>query len=139
MFTSFSPAAKHVLRLAEQECRNFNHFYLGADHLLLALCEERDAAVMDYFVERRIALEPTIAALRQALGTGEDRAWDGILGTPRVRTIVGLAEAFAGPGALVEPVHLLDALVREASSTAAEILRVAASQLAADPPRQAAG
>src|ERR1700676_5150741 len=111
VFNRFSPAAKRVLRLAEQECRNLNHYYVGAEHLLLALCEEPDPSTAAYLLELRVRKDDLHAALRRALGTGEDRIWDGILVTPRVRTIVEMAENAAGAANAVEPVDLLRAIV----------------------------
>jgi ATP-dependent Clp protease ATP-binding subunit ClpC len=122
VFTRFSPAAKRVLRLAEQECRNLNHYYVGVEHLLLALCEERDAATVAFLAERGVECDAVHAELRRALGTGEDRLWPGILVTPRVRTVVGLADAAAGSDNPIEPVHLLAAIVAERGSQSAEIL-----------------
>jgi len=121
VFSRFSPAAKRVLRSAEQACRNHNHYYVGVGHLLLALVEEHDLAV-----EARLQAAGTQAAevvndVRRALGTGEDRLWDGILITPRVRSIVALADR-AIPGGAIEPAHLYDAIVAEGSGLAAEIL-----------------
>jgi len=123
VFTRFSPAAKRVLRLAEQECRNLNHYYVGVEHLLLALCEERDAATAAFLAERGVRWDAVHAELRRALGTGEDRLWPGILVTPRVRSVVGLADAAAGSDNPIEPVHLLAAIVAERGSLSAEILR----------------
>ena len=62
------------------------------------------------------------AELRRALGTGEDRMWEGILVTPRVRNVVRLAEDLAGDRP-VEPIDLLRAVVAEGGSLAAQILR----------------
>jgi ATP-dependent Clp protease ATP-binding subunit ClpC len=122
VFTRFSPAAKRVLRLAEQECRNLNHYYVGVEHLLLALCEERDTATAAFLAERGVRCDDVHAELRRALGTGEDRLWPGILVTPRVRKVVGLADTAAGSDNPIEPVHLLVAIVAERESLAAEIL-----------------
>src|ERR1700730_15372272 len=44
-FSRFSPAARRVLRAAEQECRNHNHYYVGAEHMLFALLEEHYATL----------------------------------------------------------------------------------------------
>jgi len=122
VFNRFSPAAKRILRLAEQECRNLNHYYVGTEHLLLALCEEPDQATAAHLAELHVRNDELHAALRRALGTGEDRMWDGILVTPRVRTIVEMAENAAGAANSVEPVDLLRAIVAERLSVAAEIL-----------------
>jgi ATP-dependent Clp protease ATP-binding subunit ClpA len=122
VFTRFSPAAKRALRLAEQECRNLNHYYVAVEHLMLALCEESDPAVTAALAERGIGCDALQSALRKALGTGEDRMWDGILVTPRVRTVVELAEGLTGASAPVEPVHLLEAILAEGRSTAAGLM-----------------
>jgi len=121
VFSRFSPAANRVLRSAEQACRNHNHYYVGVGHLLLALVEEHDPGV-----EARLRAAGTRPAdivrdVRRALGTGEDRLWDGILVTPRVRSVVALAQESIPSGA-IEPAHLLDAIVAEGGGLAAEIL-----------------
>jgi len=114
-----------VLRAAEQECRNHNHYYVGAEHMLLALLEERDPAITGLLRAEAIDPVDVHAAVRRALGTGEDRAWEGILVTPRVRRIVTLAEGRAGD-AEIEPVHLFAAIRDEGGGQAAEILASAA-------------
>ena len=90
--------------------------------MLLALCDEPDQATAAYLAEHSLNKDRLRAALRRSLGTGEDRMWDGILVTPRVRAIVERAENAAGAGNAVEPVDLLRAIVAERLSTAAEIL-----------------
>ena len=119
MFSRFSPASKSVLRAAEQECRNLNHYYVGVEHVLLALLDQHDPAVDARLAARGIAAADVHAELRRRVGSGEDRLWDGILVTPRVRQVVRLAEHSAGDGE-VEPVHLFDAIVQEGRSMAAE-------------------
>lgn len=122
MFSKFSPASGRVLRAAEQECRNHNHYYVGVEHLLVALLEEQDGSLSDHLRSQRIDPAEVHAEARRSLGTGEDRQWEGILVTPRVRKIVALAEEAAGDRP-VEPLDLLNAIVTEGGSLAAEILR----------------
>ena len=129
MFSKFSVASRRVLRAAEQECRNHNHYYVGAEHLLLALLQEHDEAVLARLRDDGIDMHEAHAEVRRALGTGDDRAWEGILVTPRVRKIVTLAEAAAGD-ADVEPEDLYAAMRLEGGSLAAEILRRAATHTA---------
>jgi type VI secretion system protein VasG len=122
LFAKFSPASGRVLRAAEQECRNHNHYYVGVEHLLVALLEEQDSDVSARLRGEHIDAAEVHAEVRRALGTGEDRMWEGILVTPRVRKIVAMAEVQAGDRT-VEPVDLLDAILSEGGSLAAEILR----------------
>ncbi len=109
------------MRAAEQECRNHNHYYIGVEHLLVALMQEPDGAIAERLTSEGIDPAEVHAEIRRALGTGDDRSWEGILITPRVRSVVAIAEKNAEP--LVEPVDLLAAIEMEGRSRAAEILR----------------
>ncbi len=111
-----------MLRAAEQECRNHNHYYVGVEHLLVALLEEQDGSITDWLRAHGIDASDVHARLRRTLGTGEDRVWEGILVTPRVRKIVALASESAGNRA-VEPLDLLEAILAEGGSLAAQIVR----------------
>ena len=122
MFGKFSPASWRVLRAAEQECRNHNQYYVGAEHLMVALLEERDPQVLHDLDGNGIDVRELHAEVRSTLGAGEERLWEGILVTPRIRKIISLAEAHA-EGRNVEPADLLAALRAEGGSLAAEILR----------------
>jgi ATP-dependent Clp protease ATP-binding subunit ClpA len=132
LFSKFDPAARRVLRIAEQECRNHSHYYVGAEHLLVALLEERDPSVLRALDADGIDVPEVHAQVRRALGTGEDRLWEGILITPRLRRIVTLAQARAADDD-VAPIDLFEALRSEGGSSAAEILRRAASRNTASP------
>jgi len=121
MFSRFSPAARRVLRVAEQECRNHNHYYVGAEHMLFALIEEKDAHVEAALGEEKIAAADVYAELKRALGTGDDRVWEGILITPRLRNVVRSAEAQAGDRD-VEPIDLYRAIRGERGGLAADLL-----------------
>lgn len=111
-----------MLRAAEQECRNHNHYYVGAEHLLYALLEEHDGAVDAALAMEQIPRARVHAEVKRALGTGEDRMWEGILVTPRVRKIVELAESRAGDRE-IEPIDLFEAIRAEGGGLAADILR----------------
>jgi ATP-dependent Clp protease ATP-binding subunit ClpA len=132
LFSKFNAAARRVLRIAEQECRNHSHYYVGAEHLLVALLEERDPAIVRALDADGIDVPEVHAQVRRALGTGEDRVWEGILITPRLRRIIALAEDHAGERD-VGPFDLFEALRSEGGSSAAEILRRAASRNTASP------
>jgi ATP-dependent Clp protease ATP-binding subunit ClpA len=111
-----------VLRIAEQECRNHSQYYVGAEHLLVALLEERDPSVLQILDAGGIDARDVRAEVRRALGTGEERLWEGILVTPRLRKIITLAEERAGDREIA-PIDLFEALRCEGGSLAAEVLR----------------
>ena len=89
--------------------------------MLLALLDQRDAEIDGQLARLGVRPAYVLAELRKHVGAGDDRLWDGILVTPRVRQIIRLAESAAGE-ALVEPVHLFDAICAEGRSAAAEIV-----------------
>ncbi len=124
LFSKFSPASGRVLRAAEQECRNHNHYYVGVEHLAVALLDEQDDGVSQWLQEHNIDAGEAHSQLRRALGTGEDRMWEGILITPRVRKVVAIAAERAGDRN-VEPHDLLEAILAEGASAAANILESA--------------
>ena len=101
----------------------------------MALLEEYDPAVVERLASEGIDAQEAHAEVRRVLGTGDDRMWEGILVTPRVRKIVALAEEQAGSGT-VEPVDLYDAMREEGGSRAAEILRRSTFQRGAAPAAQ---
>ena len=136
MFTRFSPAANRVLRAAEQACRNHNHYYIGAGHLLLALLEEHDSHIEERLTACGSSAADVVADLRRAIGTGDEHVWDGILITPRVARVFRRAgDAVPAPASL-EPVHLFDAILTE-GGLAAELLARFLGNLSA--PRGVAG
>jgi ATP-dependent Clp protease ATP-binding subunit ClpA len=133
LFARFSPAARRVLRAAEQECRNHNHYYVGVEHILVALLEEHDPRIDACLHRLGVRGADVHAEVRRALGTGEDRLWEGILVTPRVRSVVRLAENAVPPDAPIEPVHLFEAILAEGKSVAAEIVERSGRNDAARP------
>ena len=122
MFSKFSLASRRILRAAEQECRNHNHYYVGLEHVLLALLEEHDPAIAQRFSAAQVASADVHAELRRAMGMGDDRTWEGILVTPRVRKVVAVAQERVGDEGYVEPIHLFDAIVAEGGGLAGDVL-----------------
>jgi ATP-dependent Clp protease ATP-binding subunit ClpA len=126
VFSKFDSASRRVLRAAEQECRNHSHYYVGVEHLLVALLDERDAGIDAELAADGIDAGAVHAEIRRSLVTGEERAWEGILVTPRLRKIVALADMRAGDREIC-PFDLFESLREEGGSRAAQILRQAAA------------
>lgn len=99
---------------------------------MLALLEERDPTIIGALDADGIDARELHAEVRHALRVGEERLWEGILVTPRVRKIISLAEGGAGERE-VEPSDLLAALRAEGGSLAAEMLRRAVRNPATSP------
>jgi ATP-dependent Clp protease ATP-binding subunit ClpA len=130
LFSRFSPAARRVLRAAEQECRNHEHYYVGVEHMLFALLDEHDPAIETSLRAANASLTDIHAEVKRALGTGEGRIWEGILLTPRVRKIIALAGARATDRE-IEPLDLFEAISAEGGGRAAAILERARNSASA--------
>jgi ATP-dependent Clp protease ATP-binding subunit ClpA len=122
MFSRFSPAARAVITLAEQECRNSNHYYLGTEHLLLAMAIAPPPDIAEYFGTKGV--EPWLVkrALRAAMAPPGEHPWEGIIVTPRVQRIFGLALSTKAPTEVVQPIDLLSAITRDGGGVAARVI-----------------
>ena len=120
MFSRFSPAARAVITLAEQECRNASHYYLGTEHLLMAMAIAPPHDVAAYFTS--VGVEPwrVKRALRDAMDPAADHPWEGIIVTPRVQRIFNMA--LTANAELVQPMDLLQAIVADGGGVAARVL-----------------
>jgi ATP-dependent Clp protease ATP-binding subunit ClpC len=121
MFSQFGQAARAVVTLAEQECRNASHYYLGTEHLLLSMAIAPPPDVAQYF--QSVGLEPWQVkwACRASMEPASDHPWEGIIVTPRVRRIFARACEAKSKG-LVEPIDLLNAAIDEGAGVAARVL-----------------
>jgi hypothetical protein len=90
--------------------------------MLYALLEEHDGRIDALLAAEHVDTARIHAEVKRSLGTGDGRTWEGILVTPRVRTIVLVAERLAGDRE-IEPIDLFEAIRTEGGGLAADILR----------------
>ena len=121
-----SPVGEEVLATATRESSGRGHHYLGVEHLFLALAEKRGAELGAAFALQKTDLASYLEMLRQRTrraeaGTPEEE----IAPTPRCLTVLNLASRIAvqSDRNLVEPVHLLRAILREGRSVPVRLLR----------------
>jgi ATP-dependent Clp protease ATP-binding subunit ClpA len=125
MLSQFSAAARAVFTLAEQECRNASHYYLGTEHLLLAMAIAPAPDAAEYFVAAQIEPWQVKRALRAAMDGQFDHLWEGIIVTPRVQRICALATQ-RKTGQQVAPLDLLHAIAQDGGGVAARVLQALA-------------
>ena len=117
--------ARRVLDLTQQAApAQFNHNYVGTEHLLLALAEEGDTLAGR--VLARFGITPQIVRERieSIIGRGDAPVTEPIELTPRARKVLGLAieEAARLDHPFVGTGHLLLGLLREGNGIAIGIL-----------------
>lgn len=89
-------ALKDILIGARQEAHRMRHFYLGTEHLLIALLEVRGSLVGHLVQEYGLTPEYVIDAIRRKVGKGsKHRLWAGIPNTPRADVVLSIANDLA--------------------------------------------
>jgi ATP-dependent Clp protease ATP-binding subunit ClpA len=117
--------ARHVLTLAREEAVFFNHGFIGTEHLLLGLLDERDGLAAQALRKLGVAADAVRAAVEEKTGRGEEPAMEQEIDYVfRVRRVLSLAldEAERHGCAYVRTEHILLGLVREGGGIGADIL-----------------
>lgn len=110
---------------AEQELHQMRHFYLGVEHLVVAMLG-MDGSILARYV-RAQGYTPTYVTelIRRKIGKGaRQRLWAGILRTPRLDRVLRAAEERARNPQNVSERELLDALLDEPDSMPLVVLQM---------------
>ena len=87
---------KDILIGARQESHRMRHFYLGAEHLFIALLSIKDSLVGNIVQEYGLTPEYVIDTIRRKIGKGnKQRLWAGIPNTPRTDILLSIASDLA--------------------------------------------
>jgi ATP-dependent Clp protease ATP-binding subunit ClpC len=125
-FTNFTPRAQRVIQLARREADNFNHPYVGTEHLLLGLIALNEGVAVSVLEKMGVSLEAVRLEVEQAVGQGpETKTVGNVPFTPRAKKVLQLAiaEAQALNHSYVGTEHILLGLLREGEGVAAQVLR----------------
>ena len=91
-FSNFTPRAQQVIRLARREADNFNHPYIGTEHLLLGLIALGEGVAVNVLEQMGISLESVRYEVEKAVGQGpETKLVGSIPFTPRTKKVLQLA------------------------------------------------
>jgi len=123
-FEKFSERARRVLTLAQEEAQNFNHSYIGTEHILLGLVREEDGVAAKVLVNLGIGLSKVRSAVEFIIGRSEKPSISEIGLTPRAKRVIELAidEARHLGHNYIGTEHLLLGLLREGEGVAAGVL-----------------
>jgi ATP-dependent Clp protease ATP-binding subunit ClpA len=108
--TTYTEQGQQVLDLAKEEALSFNHYYIGAEHLLLGILREGSAAAP--LTEQGVTLEHVRAGLLFLIGRDRGNPDPGTPFTPEAQQILARAgtEAQAHGETAINPHHILYAL-----------------------------
>ena len=122
---TLSQEANQILTLAQQESERLMHFYLGAEHIFIALTKVENG--LTQAVLKHVNLDPNQLRdkIHEILVRGDgNRYWDGLFITPRCRTILKSAEEEAlRRESQVEEQDLLLSILKEEESIPVRVLR----------------
>lgn len=123
-FEKFSERARRVLSLAQEEAQNFNHNYIGTEHILLGLVREQDCVAAKVLVNLGVQLNKVRSAVEFIIGHGEKSSIGEIALTPRSLKVIELAvdEAKKLQRSYISTEHLLIGILREGDGVAAGVL-----------------
>ena len=123
-FEKFSERARRVLSLAQEEAQQFNHNYIGTEHILLGLVRETEGVAARVLSSLTVDLGKVRSAVEFIIGRGEKPAQGEIGLTPRAKKVVELAvdEARRMNHTYIGTEHLLIGLLREGEGVAAGVL-----------------
>jgi ClpA/ClpB-like protein len=123
-FERFTEDAKKVLSRAQEEAERSRHSYIGTEHLLLGLLRQPDTTAAEVLRELGIDIDTVRATIASVLGRNERIIIQQTIPTSRVKKVIEIAFEEAGRRSqhLVEPGHILAALVIEGEGIAAHVL-----------------
>ena len=124
-FDKFTDNARKVLVLAQDEARGLHQPYVGTEHILLGLIQEKEGLAAQALERLNIKYDAVVQAIRQVVTIDESADVSGHLSfTPRVKRVLenSLREAMQMGQSYISTEHLLLGIVREGEGTALDVL-----------------
>ncbi|WP_418238231.1 ATP-dependent Clp protease ATP-binding subunit [Ellagibacter isourolithinifaciens] len=124
-FDKFTDKARKVLVLAQDEARGLHQPYVGTEHILLGLIQEKEGLAAQALERLNIKYDAVVQAIRQVVTIDESADVSGHLSfTPRVKRVLenSLREAMQMGQSYISTEHLLLGIVREGEGTALDVL-----------------
>ena len=124
-FDKFTDKARKVLVLAQDEARSLHQPYVGTEHILLGLIQEKEGLAAQALERLDVKYDAVVQAIRQVVTIDESADVSGHLSfTPRVKRVLenSLREAMQMGQSYISTEHLLLGIVREGEGTALDVL-----------------
>jgi ATP-dependent Clp protease ATP-binding subunit ClpA len=124
MFERFTPRARRVVVLAQEEARTLDHNYIGTEHILLGLIHEGQGVAAKALESLGISLDAVRQQVEEIIGRGQQAPTGHIPFTPRAKKVLELSlrEAQQLGHEYIGTEHILLGLIREGDGVAAQAL-----------------
>ena len=127
MDNMFTPSAKHVLTIAQEQAKYFKHQAVGTEHLLLALSMDKDGIANKIFEQFSITSDDIREEIERLIGYGTMEnlgVSDYLPYSPKAKQVLSLAgkEAQQMHALKIGTEHLLLALIADESVLSSRIL-----------------
>src|SRR5690606_6458909 len=121
-----------ILNLAHQESTRLNHFFIGVEHLFVALTQLQGGLTTAVLQSHGLSPRFVRYSIRESVGRYEDRRyWSGFPETPRAQRVLRRAQEYAGGDELAER-DLLLAILDDGDSVVARVMREIGADFDAD-------
>lgn len=123
MYSRFTNDAKKVLQYAQDGAQKFRHNYVGTEHILLGLVQNRSGLAGQLLAQLGLTAEHVSRAIEQTIGIGSMTPTEVRL-TPRTKQAIELAVAEANRlgQSYVGTEHILAGILQEGGGMALRIL-----------------
>src|SRR4030043_2375310 len=124
MFERFTERARKVVVKAQDEARFLKQNYIGTEHILLGLINEKEGIAARVFYELNISFEDIRSAIKEVVNEGTSESYEHIPFTPRAKKVLELSlrEALQMGHNYIGTEHILLGLLREGEGVAARVL-----------------
>ncbi len=124
MFERFTERARKVVVKAQDEARFLKQNYIGTEHILLGLINEKEGMAARVFYELNISFDDIRSAVREVVTEGTSESYEHIPFTPRAKKVLELSlrEALQMGHNYIGTEHILLGLLREGEGVAARVL-----------------
>ncbi|MBZ0276365.1 MAG: phosphotransferase [Anaerolineae bacterium] len=123
---------RDILIRARQESLHMRHYFLGVEHLFLALLQIQGGLAQCALQDQGISVQKVITAIRRKTGVGNTQAsWPGVRYTPRTYSILDMANDIAlnNNRSDITERDLFSAIVSEKESLPMRLLRIMGADL----------
>src|SRR4030043_2448890 len=124
MFERFTERARKVVVKAQDEARFLKQNYIGTEHILLGLIDEREGIAARVFYELNVSFDEIKSAIREVVTEGTSESYEHIPFTPRAKKVLELSlrEALQMGHNYIGTEHIMLGLLREGEGVAARVL-----------------